>query len=1343
MRVKKLLLSVALVLMSPYAMATIVDGVRQKPTYETTGFVTDTEMYLYNVGAGQFFTQGNLWGTQASVGETGLPVRFTSTGNGDYYLQDKTNGSWYYTFFDSETALFVDRNNQANYYFSIEDNGSTFRLSTSSRNPTFGDYAGAGLYVGLTKNSSSTALQPFVDEDEAYVDWALVSTASYNSLAAAIEIYNKAQELKTVIDKINAVNGDASSLEAVYLNEDATLSEIQEAIDASKLIYVNALITNAPDKNNVDVTMLLNNPKYEENTNGWTVNAASGGNVAVAGLPTNKCFEAWNNSNFDIYQNISNAPAGVYEIEVQGFYRYLRDNAAWAAYKAQNVDYVKPQGVPVYVYLNNNATPFKNIYSEPVPKNTLYTTNTSLLYPSALMPCEDDKGNWYPNEMYNSAVAFDAGMYKQSAYGLVAKDGDALRIGVKGKSNQGGDSWVIWDNFILRYRGFQADVIQPILETAMNDLNQYATMLMGKTEYEQLAQAFSDAESAIAAQDGEAMFNALNALYDVKESVIASKDLFLEQEVPTDLQNLQDAITALTEHKLSAATRTNATLLAAEIAGNLRYEGSEISQLKSDVNDAINALDNSEKLYSNLNTAITTLQTAVTAKAQQSLIDEANELLPVVQAGYNEGTIADDDVNTQISTINAKVAAINASAAKYTALNEAIGRLTDAIATASTDEARVAKSTLNKASLRLTASQRIYDEATTGNDDIDARVTAIDQLITELTHSIELYRQFNTALTALQTALATEDKMSAATRAAAQQAYDTALEAYNAGTVDDDQIEAQVNALTAQVTAIENSVAAYTNLGNAYPFLEDVINLKAKQTLVDEANQLYTTASEGYAAGSIADGDIAGMLDDIDAIIPQVEASADAYATLKAAIDRLEAALDEYGDQITKSSLKKANLRLTATKNLYNNGTIADEDIPARVETIDQLIDDMTASIRLRQQYDEAIQNLDIAIAAAQGKIDETMMQNALDLQTTIKNDYNEGNVDDENIQTEIDKINNIIAALNAAVDIYDKVADLNDKFNQFEVQQAAAQNAITNAEKQAEESYLTTTCRAEVEQTIGDMSHTLQFDNSRRDNALNKKNNAVNSLNTYDLTSGTAGYAIISNELDDINITLDEILDDCPFIVNTVKENLDHNLSLSSRIVEMKGEFATFCSTADLDFTNVEGLKAYVATEFDADGMMVKMTQVTNVPAGTGIMVVAEGADDTLTEYTIDSGSSTADFTDNMLVGNATKSVVATTDGDKTNLILANGNEGIAFYALAGGTLAAGKAYLQLPTSALSAGVKGIAFEFENLPTDIQQLQVDVEGDGRWFDLTGKQLGRRPLKAGVYIHNGQKVVIK
>jgi hypothetical protein len=585
--------------------------------------------------------------------------------------------------------------------------------------------------------------------------------------------------------------------------------------------------------------------------------------------------------------------------------------------------------------------------------------------------------------------------------------------------------------------------------------------------------------------------------------------------------------------------------------------------------------------------------------------------------------------------------------------------------------------------------------------------------------------------------------MSAATRAAAQQAYDTALEAYNAGTVDDDQIEAQVNALTAQVTAIENSVAAYTNLGNAYPFLEDVINLKAKQTLVDEANQLYTTASEGYAAGSIADGDIAGMLDDIDAIIPQVEASADAYATLKAAIDRLEAALDEYGDQITKSSLKKANLRLTATKNLYNNGTIADEDIPARVETIDQLIDDMTASIRLRQQYDEAIQNLDIAIAAAQGKIDETMMQNALDLQTTIKNDYNDGNVDDENIQTEIDKINNIIAALNAAVDIYDKVADLNDKFNQFEVQQAAAQNAITNAEKQAEESYLTTTCRAEVEQTIGDMSHTLQFDNSRRDNALNKKNNAVNSLNTYDLTSGTAGYAIISNELDDINITLDEILDDCPFIVNNVKENLDHNLSLSSRIVEMKGEFATFCSTADLDFTNVEGLKAYVATEFDADGMMVKMTQVTNVPAGTGIMVVAEGADDTLTEYTIDSGSSTADFTDNMLVGNATKSVVAATDGDKTNLILANGNEGIAFYALAGGTLAAGKAYLQLPTSALSAGVKGIAFEFENLPTDIQQLQVDVEGDGRWFDLTGKQLGRRPLKAGVYIHNGQKVVIK
>ena len=116
MRLTKLLLCGALALVSSHAAATIVDGVRQKPTYETMGFVTDTEVYLYNVGAAQFFTQGNSWGTQASVGEEGRLIKFVTNSASDYTMQcycwrDESSqyeymaAGWRNVFYDSETLI--------------------------------------------------------------------------------------------------------------------------------------------------------------------------------------------------------------------------------------------------------------------------------------------------------------------------------------------------------------------------------------------------------------------------------------------------------------------------------------------------------------------------------------------------------------------------------------------------------------------------------------------------------------------------------------------------------------------------------------------------------------------------------------------------------------------------------------------------------------------------------------------------------------------------------------------------------------------------------------------------------------------------------------------------------------------------------------------------------------------------------------------------------------------------------------------------------------------------------------------------------------------------------------
>ena len=456
---------------------------------------------------------------------------------------------------------------------------------------------------------------------------------------------------KEYIDELaNVVLEARNAMDELLLENDAVVSLTNKVNEAVKAVQLH------PQGDNVDMTFLLTNPEYEEGTNGWTVNAASGGNVAVAGTDSNKCFEAYNNSNFDIYQTIENAPLGVYEIEVQGFYRYLRDGDAWNAYVAQAVDFVKKDGVPVYVYMNDNATPFVNIFAEPVPVGELYTTDGSLMYPSALMPFEDGRGNWYPNEMYNSALAFSAGMYKQSAFGLVAQSGETLRLGVKGKSNQGNDSWVIWDNFKLIYRGFKAEVVQPRLEEAIEDVKAYQNMLMGKTEYATLSKALTDAAAAIEAQDGEAMFQALVAIYGVKDAARVSKDAFLEKEVPADTTALAQAIRNVEGVKLSKTTLAATNELLTGLEENTIYETTEVEQIHDDVLSAIDRLNESVQKYQSLAYALDQLSNAIADAKNYETIDanliaRGENLYNADLKLWDEGTIEDDAIPEELNTI--------------------------------------------------------------------------------------------------------------------------------------------------------------------------------------------------------------------------------------------------------------------------------------------------------------------------------------------------------------------------------------------------------------------------------------------------------------------------------------------------------------------------------------------------------------------------------------------------------------------------------------------------------------------------------------------------------------------
>ena len=175
---------------------------------------------------------------------------------------------------------------------------------------------------------------------------------------------------------------------------------------------------------------------------------------------------------------------------------------------------------------------------------------------------------------------------------------------------------------------------------------------------------------------------------------------------------------------------------------------------------------------------------------------------------------------------------------------------------------------------------------------------------------------------------------------------------------------------------------------------------------------------------------------------------------------------------------------------------------------------------------------------------------------------------------------------------------------------------------------------------------------------------------------------------------------------------------------------WATLYTDYALDFSGEAGLTAYTAT---CDGSTVTLTAVENVPAGTG--VVLKG---TAKEYNIPVVASSS--TDKgSLKGSTTEALVYDADAANDYYILALNNDNEAqFSKMTSGTLAAGKAYLELPKS--SAGSRALRIAFAGVTTGINAVETAVN-DNTVYNLNGQRVAL-PAK-GLFIVNGKKVIRK
>lgn len=354
---------------------------------------------------------------------------------------------------------------------------------------------------------------------------------------------------------------------------------------------------NASIKPGDDITRKIVNPSFDNGKEGWTVKE---GNPKFN--ETYKNCEVYQGT-FDIYQDITNIPDGVYELSVLAFQRVAGNDIASVAHDNGTED------ITAFIYANDLETPFTSPYTYGMKKNSgddyKYNLNGEEVY--------------IPNSMKGMAAATTENPEAYTVTVPMFVEGGTLRIGVREKRrpSNGTADWAIWDNFRLKYIGGKGEA-----------LNVVTTPLIAK------AAGLLDSK--------------MNA--DVRTQLAAAKTALETEATVPGIHALSAAIEAA-----NTSIEAYKPLQAAIESAQTRYEENEASSTTSDVAKGLYnaAKTTAENIYNNgtaadaeIPAAIKALNEGVTKYVINDIIADASEAKP---ADITK-VIANSDFATMSST---------------------------------------------------------------------------------------------------------------------------------------------------------------------------------------------------------------------------------------------------------------------------------------------------------------------------------------------------------------------------------------------------------------------------------------------------------------------------------------------------------------------------------------------------------------------------------------------------------------------------------------------------------------------------------------------------------------------
>lgn len=386
-----------------------------------------------------------------------------------------------------------------------------------------------------------------------------------------------------------------------------------------------------------DATFLIKGGDFSRN---WAENSAwqgspSFGSINEEEYRENINAEKWN-TNFDIYQDITGVPQGLYKLTAQAFYRAGDIGAAATAHNNQT------EAKNALLYANDKSIPLKSIFAEA----------TAAADGAKGMNTASDAG-YIPNSMREASKAFSAGLYKSDpVYVYVGSEG-TLRVGVK-KSTTIQYDWAIFDNFELAYIG---DInVEAVRLELINKLAVYITKAGRYTD---------DATLQSLANDASALMAKINQLVETNPNAYEQVANYLSGVKG----NLGEQIEELGAKITQAAANYDAYVYA------MQTDGKGYKALKA-------AQDHLQGVYDNAQPATKEAAKDMLASAKKLVTDFETGVKEAYEAG-NAGTIypsatVDEQVTNIIASLQQTETAIQSGSTDALSYTNVKNKITEA-----------------------------------------------------------------------------------------------------------------------------------------------------------------------------------------------------------------------------------------------------------------------------------------------------------------------------------------------------------------------------------------------------------------------------------------------------------------------------------------------------------------------------------------------------------------------------------------------------------------------------------------------------------------------------------------